>query len=291
MENFILTTDSGCDLPIELLNENQIHTVMMSYSLNGEIYKDTMNPSDYKEFYAKMRNGAVPKTSQLNIADFLDFFTPLLSQGKDIVYVSLSSGVSGTYNNAVFAANQLKQSHGANIYVVDSLMCSTGYGALVLEAAKQRDKGCTAEECVKWLNENKLNLNTFYTTDDLTYLTRSGRCSKTSAILGTIFKICPILNVIETGKLTVCERARGFKKAVQKIGQLISETAINVAKQTLYICHSDVPERAKEFGEYLLSLIKFKNVFYTNIGTIIGSNCGPGVVAAFYFGKSRKAKA
>lgn len=291
MSNFILTTDSGCDLPLELLNQQGVFTLKMSYSLNGEIFTDTMNPDDYKEFYAKMRNGAVPKTSQLNVSDFMNFFTPLVGKCKNIVYVSLSSGVSGTYNNAVTAAKELKETLGANIHVVDSLMCSTGYGALVLKAARMRDDGCDAEQCANWLNENKLNLNTYYTTDDLTYLTRSGRCSKTSAILGTIFKICPILNVIENGKLNVCERARGFKKAMQKIGQLIAKTVENAAKQTLYICHSDVIERAKEFGQFLLTSIGFKDVLYTDIGTIIGSNCGPGVVAAFYFGKSRATKA
>ena len=136
MSNFILTTDSGCDLPLELLNQQGVFTLKMSYSLNGEIFTDTMNPDDYKEFYAKMRNGAVPKTSQLNVSDFMNFFTPLVGKCKNIVYVSLSSGVSGTYNNAVTAAKELKETLGANIHVVDSLMCSTGYGALVLKAAR-----------------------------------------------------------------------------------------------------------------------------------------------------------
>ncbi|MGI6072263.1 MAG: DegV family protein [Lachnospiraceae bacterium] len=290
--SFIVTTDSGCDLPLSLLSENNIYPIAFSYEAGGEIFTDTMNSDDYHSFYQRMRAGAVPKTSQLNSYAFLEFWRPLLDEMKlPIVHISLGSGVSGTWQSGVKASKELREEGGyPPVYVIDSTLCSTGYGMLALEAARMRDRGQTVLECVEWLEKNKINVNTWYTTDELLYLRRSGRCSRASAAIGTALKICPILNLDAEGHLIVQERVHGLKKTISRIHEIIGNTVVDAMKQTLYVCHSDIPEQAEEFGEALKTDLGFKDVFYTYIGTIIGANCGPGLMAAFYFGKPRNMK-
>ncbi|MDD6994779.1 MAG: DegV family protein [Candidatus Borkfalkiaceae bacterium] len=287
MRKFIVTTDSGCDLPIELLNEREIIPIRLCYEMNGELVEDTMKAADCHEFYEKMRRGAVPKTSQINEAQFKDFFLALLKDKKPIIHISLGSAVSGTYKSAVAAAEELKKELGADILVLDSTLCSTGYGMLALKAAEMRDNGEEAAVCFDYLEKQKINVNTWYTTDELLYLRRSGRCSRAAALIGGVFKICPILNLDAAGHLIVQQRVRGYKQTIKRIFEIVKQTAVDAGGQTLYICHSDVPERAREFGEALKKEAGFKDVYYTYIGTIIGSNCGPGLVAAFYFGTPR----
>lgn len=161
---------------------------------------------------------------------------------------------------------------------------------LALKAADLRDEGASADDCVKFLEERKINVNTWYTTDALKYLKRSGRCSGASAVIGTLLKICPILNLDAKGHLIVQKRVRGLDKTLKRIHDIIKDNVTEPEKQTLFVCHSDIPEKAKEFGESLKNSIGFKDVYYTYIGTIIGAHCGPGLMAAFYFGNLRDTK-
>lgn len=286
--SFIICTDSGCDLPIEQLEANNVVVHMMTYNINGEDFRDTMRTDSLHEFFDKMRGGAVPRTSQVNYADYIEFWTPLLEQGKPIVHIALGSGVSGTYANGVLAAKELMEKHeGAQIYIVDSTFASTGYGILVLEAVKMRNEGKSAEECFNWLEENKININVWFTTDELLYLRRSGRCSRISALFGTAFKICPLLNLDAAGHLIAQERIRGFDRAVERIHTLIGNSVVDAAGQTLYVSHTDSPERARLIGESLKKRFGFGEVQYSNIGVVIGSHCGPDLVAIFYMGKPR----
>ncbi|MGN1062339.1 MAG: DegV family protein [Candidatus Scatosoma sp.] len=287
MQKFIVTTDSGCDLPIELLNERGIIPIRLCYEVNGELVEDTMKAADCHEFYEKMRRGAVPKTSQINKEQFKEFFNSLLGEKKPIIHISLGSAVSGTYKSAATAAEELKEECGAEIFTLDSTLCSTGYGMLALKAAEMRDNGEEAQACFDYLQKHKINVNTWYTTDELLYLRRSGRCSRAAALIGGVLKICPILNLDAAGHLIVQQRVRGYKQTLKRIFEIVKQTAVDAGGQTLYICHSDVPERAREFGEALKKEAGFKDVYYTYIGTIIGANCGPGLVAAFYFGTPR----
>jgi len=289
--SFIVTTDSGCDLPISLLQEHGILPFLLGYEIDGVVFKDTMLHRDCHDFYEKMRAGAVPKTSQINIFQFIEFWRPLLKQDLPIIHISLGSGVSGTWRNGTEAAEMLmKEVPGAEIHVIDSTLCSTGYGMLALKAAEMRDAGKTAAECVEWLERHKINVNTWYTTDELLYLRRSGRCSRASAVIGTALKICPILDLDARGHLIVQERVRGLNRTIDRIRQIVGETVVDAANQTLYICHSDIPEEARAFGDGLQKAFGFRDVYYTYIGTIIGSNCGPGLMAAFYFGTPRTMK-
>ena len=291
MSGFLVCTDSGCDLSIRVLQEHGIIPIRLKYEIDGQIFEDTMLPEDCHVFYEKMREGAVPKTSQLNIADFMEFWRPLLGQHKPIVHISLGSGVSGTWHNGCLAAEELKREFpDSEIHVIDSTLCSVGYGMLALKAAELRDKGASAGECVDWLEAHKASVNTWYTTDELKYLYRSGRVSRAGMIVATALNICPILNLDKEGHLLVQEKVRGLKRTVKRIHEIVGERVLDAGSQTAYICHSDIPEQAREFGEGLKEEFGFGEMLYTNIGPTIGSNCGPGLMAVFFWGRDRDMK-
>lgn len=299
--SFFITTDSGADFSYEVLSSHGIVPYFMQYEVNGELRTDTMRPDHCHQFYEEMRAGAVPHTSQITTSQFEGFWRPLLAKNPTILHISLGSGVSGTYHNACLAAEELEQEDPSRkIYVCDSTLCSTGYGMLCLKAAEMRDAGCSASETFQWVDTYKININTWYTTDELKYLQRSGRCSKASAIIGGMLHICPILNLDAEGHLIVQERVRGLSQTIARIHKIIGQTLkdpdpsiaqlVDPQNQTLYICHSDIPEKAREFGEGLRKEFGFRDIFYTYIGTTIGANCGPGLMAAFYYAKPRTMK-
>lgn len=288
-KKFIVCTDSGCDLDITVLNEHNIYALPLQYELNGKIIKDTMIQEDCHRFYEGMRNGDCPKTSQVNPVQFIDFWSPILKEKNlPVIHISLGSGVSGTFHNGCVAAEDIKEEiPDADIHMIDSTLCSIGYGMLALHAAKMRDEGAEAEECINWLEENKSRMNTWYTTDELKYLYRSGRVSKLGAIVGGALKICPILNLDLEGHLLVQEKVRGLKKTIKRIYEIVDEIVEDPQNEIAYICHSDIPEQAHEWGEEIKARYGFKEVRYTYIGPTIGSNCGPGLMAVFFFGKKR----
>ncbi len=288
MEKFIVTTDSGCDLSGEYCESLGIVPLKMCWTAGEENITDTMVPAELKTFYDGMRTGMEPKTSQVTPYQYIEFWTPLLEKKLPIVHIALGSAISGTYANGVQAAEMLRSEHpDCVIHVVDSTLASVGYGMLAINAAKMRDEGFTPEECVAELERTKASVNTIYTTGDLTYLYRSGRVSKTGMVVAHALNIWPILRLNIEGTLLVTAKERGKKHTLDRINKIIEEAVLEPEKQTLYICHSDIPEEAQEFGESLKELFGFKDVFYTYIGTTIGSNCGPGLMAAFFTGKDR----
>lgn len=288
MAKFCISTDSGCDLPISLLNERDIVPLHVDYIIDDTPYEDTMRPEDCKAFYDMMRAGKLPHTSQINVVRFTEFWESLLDRNLPIVHICMGSGISGTFNNARLAADMFMEEHPETpVYLIDSTLASTGYGMLALKAAEMRDEGRTPEECVAWIEENKANVNTYYTTSDLTYLYRSGRVSKTGMVIAHALNINPVLKLDVGGHLLVTEKVRGQKATEKKIESIIRDLVVEPEKQTLYICHSDILEDAQIFGARLMESIGFKDVYYTYIGTTIGTNCGPGLKAAFFFGKPR----
>lgn len=288
MDKFIVTTDSGCDLPLSFCSSRGIIPLKMTYAIGDESFTDTMDPNDLKAFYDGMRSGAAPKTSQVTPYQFTEFWIPLLERKLPIVHIALGSGISGTWASAVSAVEMIKQDFpDADIRVVDSTLASVGYGMLAIRAADMRDGGSTAEECQAELEKIKGNVNTYYTTGDLTYLYRSGRVSRTGMTIAHALNIWPILNLDLDGHLIVQAKERGKKHTIDRIHKIIKELCVDPAGQTLYICHSDIAEEAEQFGEEIKAEFGFRDVFYTYIGTTIGSNCGPGLMAAFFFGKKR----
>lgn len=287
-KNFILTTDSGCDLSLDLCQKNNIVPIHLQYYNDDGVNIDTMIVEDSIKFYNKMRKGKLFKTSQINTEEFIDFFKPMASQNLPILHICMGSAISGTYNNGVLAVEKLKAEYpNLEIYFLDSTLASVGYGMLALNIAKFRDEGKTAKECAKWVEEHKANINTYYTTSTLSYLAKSGRMKTTSAVLGKILAVNPILKLDKAGSLLVCAKVLGKKNAVKKIIENITAKIINASEQTLYVSHSDIPEEARSFGEELKEHFGFKDVLYSYIGSTIGAHCGPGIKTAFFFGKER----
>lgn len=291
MQNFCVATDSGCDLPLSKCEERGIYTLKLEYRFGEELINDSMLHEDCHKFYDRMRSGEVPKTSQVNIMQYLDCWKEIAPLGLPIVHICLGSGISGSYANGLLAIEDFHEEYpDIPVYLVDSTLASVGYGVLSLIAADMRDDGKTAEETAAYLNEIKGNMQPYYTTDDLTYLYRSGRVSKTGMVVAHALNINPILNLDLEGHLQVIEKMRGQKNTIKRIHKIIEDTVLEADKQTLYICHSDIPEKAKAFGDEIKEMFGFKDVYYTYIGPTIGSHCGPGLMAAFYFGKKRTMK-
>ena len=289
MKCFRVTTDSGCDLPMSLCREKGILPLQLQYTIDENVYTDTMEPEDCRRFYQQMREGGVPHTSQLNPAQFLQFWKPLFAVSDlPIVHICMGSGISGTYQNGLAALELLKaELPDAKVFLVDSTLASVGYGMLALKAAELRDSGVSPEDCAAWLEAHKAEVNTYYTTGDITYLYRSGRVSRAGMVIAHALNIWPILNLDRAGHLIVQEKAKGKRRTMQRIHKIIDELCIDPAGQTLFICHSDIPEEARAFGEEIKETFGFRDVYYTYIGCTIGTHSGPGLMAAFFYGKPR----
>ena len=287
---FCVSTDSGCDLPEDYCTKRGIYPYQMQYAIGREEYVDRMRPDDCREFYRKMRGGAVPRTSQMTAYEFVDFWSGLYERLRlPILHVALGSGISGTYRNALLAKDVFPEKYPeAKLSVVDSTLASIGYGMLCVWAADLRDAGKTPEECEKILNEKKIFVNTYYTTNDLQYLYRSGRVSRTGKTIATALNINPILNLDRAGHLIVREKIRGRSRALARISDIVGQLVAGPEEQTLYLCHSDCPdEEVQSFSRGLCGRFGFRDTFISYIGPTIGSHCGPGLIAAFFVGKAR----
>lgn len=289
LKNFIVATDSSCDLSAELCTELDIKPVYIKYTLGDQVFDDKMDAKNTRDFYAQMKAGSAFKTSQINSTEYSEFFDELAREDMPVLYVCLGSGMSGSYNGAIMAANEINEKYGKKlIYVFDTLMASAGQGMLVMKAVEMRDSGATVDECLSWLEANVLRLSAYYTTPTLKYFVRGGRVSKVSGFVGAIAKINPILNVTREGALNTFTKALGTKAAEKKIVKIVKENVENAEEQTLYISHSDCIEEATRLGNMIKEECGFKDIFYTYIGTTIGAHTGPGLKAVFFLGKERK---
>lgn len=288
MSNFVLFTDSGCDIIPELLTEWGVSFTSLLFRFEGEDAEYTISDMSVKDFYDRMRAGGVAKTSAISIGMFIDAFEPLLEQGKDILYLSFSSGLSTTYNSAAIAAQQLSAQYPERkVIAIDSLCASAGQGLLVYLAAQKQRAGATIEETAAYVEEIKLHLCHWVMVDDLEYLKRGGRISSTAALFGTALGIKPQIHMDNEGKLISVAKIRGKKKAVAALADKYAELATDNANGTVFISHSD----CKEDAEYLAALLKERFgvivQLITYIGTVIGAHTGPGTLALFFLGKER----
>lgn len=290
MVKYCVATDSGCDLPSIFCSERSIYAYQMKYFIDEKEYIDQMTPDNGTAFYNRMREGAVPHTSQMSPYEFVGFWSKLLEKPNlPIVHIAMGSGISGTYANAIIARKLFLDAHPeAQVFVVDSTLASIGYGMLCILAADLRDAGETPESCVEHLESRKILVNTYYTTNDLKYLYRSGRVSRTGALVATTLNINPILNLNKEGHLIVREKIRGRKRALSRINEIVQELVTDPAGQTVYICHSDCKaEEVEAFSKTLIDRLGFKGSFINYIGPTIGSHSGPGLIAAFFVGQPR----
>ena len=283
-----LTADSGCDLSLEVCRQRDVLPYHMPFTMDGEPMVDGMTEESFREFYRLMRAGGIAKTSQINPGEFIDFWRPLAEQGRNVLHISLAAAISGSCDNARSAAQQLMEEYpGWTCRVVDSANASAGFGLVVLRAASNRDSGMSLEDNARERESIHHEVNSIFTTNDLTYLYRGGRVSKTAAAFGTALKIVPILHLDYEGHLEVWQKVRGDKQCFKKLVQDVKELAIDAENQTLLISEADAPEKAREFGEAIQRECGFRDVFYTHIGPIIGAHTGPGLVAVFFVGKTR----
>ena len=287
MNDYILLTDSSCDLPAEMYAELDLKYVPLTFHHNDEVYKTTTTARhSHKDFYEQMRM-AVFKTSALNI-QVCFCYGPFLTEGKDILYIGFSSGLSSTYNASETAANELKEKYpDRKIYTVDSKSASLGQGLLVYLAAKQRQLGKSIEEVRDYAEEMKLKVCHYFTVDDMKYLKRGGRISGATAAIATVLNIKPVMHVDNNGKLIAIEKARGRKAAVKSLINRAVEGAVQPNEQVFFISHGDCIEEAQQLGETLKEQLKVKQIVYNNIGPVIGSHSGPGTLAMFFIGKQR----
>ena len=291
MSDFVLSCCSTADLSASHYEERNIEVIPFHFSLDGVEYLDdgTM-PID--KFYREMAEGKMTATSQVNAEEYETYFEEFLKQGKDVLHLTLSSGISGTFNSAMIARNDLAEKYPyRKIYIVDSLAASSGTGLLMDKLADLRDSGKTIEEVRDFAEENKLRVNHWFFSTDLTYYVRGGRISKTEGFLGNMLSICPLVNVNNEGKLIPREKVRTKKKVYNRIVEVMEELADNGYKYSdkCYISMSaclDDAQRVAMLIEERFPYIKDK-ILINNIGTTIGSHTGPGTVALFFWGKER----
>ena len=293
MSDYILSCCSTADLTHEHFESRDIHYICFHYFLDEKEYPDDLGRSvPFDQFYDAMSKGADTRTAQVSIGEYVDYFTPFLEQGKDIVHVSLSSGLSGTVNAARNAALIVKERFPErNVYVVDSLGASSGYGLLMDRAADKRDEGLSAEELAKWVEENRLKLHHWFFSTDLSFYVKGGRVSKTAAFFGGMLDICPLLNMDNLGRLIPRYKIRTKKKVIRTIVDKMEECARDGLDYDgkCYICNSACLADARQVADLVEARFPKLNgkVEIYNIGTTIGSHTGPGTVALFFWGSER----
>ena len=283
-----ITADSGCDLSLEKCTERGVIPYKMPFTMDGKPMIDGMTEESFRQFYDLMRAGGVARTSQINPGEFTEFWRPLAEAGKNVLHISLAAAISGSCDNARSAAAMLMEEYpGWTCRVVDSTNASAGFGLVVLRAADNRDKGLDLEANALELESITHKTNSIFTTNDLTYLYRGGRVSKTAAAFGTALNIVPIMHLDYEGHLEVWQKVRGDKQCFKKVLKDIKELVENAGEQTLIVSEADAPEKAREYGAALVAECGFRDVFYTHIGPIIGAHTGPGLISVFFVGKER----
>lgn len=286
MKDYVLMTDSTIDLPVKILETLNIEVIPMTFVIGEKVFVDGSMSS--KDFYSKLRNKIVPTTSQISPSVYTEQFSKFAKEGKDILYVCFSSGLSGTYNSALIAAKDVMNSYPeCKIVVVDSLCASIGEGVLVYEMALKKNNGATLEDLADWAEKNKLSICHWFVVDDLKHLQRGGRIPQSVAFVGSMMNIKPILILDDFGKLKVVEKVRGKSKAAEYMILQIEKHAKDVCSQTLYVVHGDCEEEAKDFANKIKEKLKVKNFVINNIGSIIGAHVGPGTLAVVFFGDKR----
>ena len=291
--SYVLSCCSTADLSKEHFEAIGVHYVSFHYFLDGKEYPDDLGQTiPFEEFYARMSAGAETRTSQVSIAEYVDYFTPFLVAGQDIVHVCLSSGISGTINAARNAANIVSERFPERkIYIIDSLGASSGYGLLMDTAAAKRDEGLSAAELAKWIEDNRLRLHHWFFSSDLTFFVKGGRISKTAAVFGGLLEICPLMNMDNLGRLIPRYKIRTKKRVIRAIEKKMEEHAEGGLAYSgkCFISNSACYEDARAVADLVEAAFPKLNgkVVINSVGNLIGSHTGPGTVALFFWGDAR----
>ena len=290
MRDYVIMTDSCCDLTDQMARDLELEVLPLTMHMGGQDYPNDLAGTaiSNQEFYKRIRAGKLATTSAVNVGQFQDAMRRVLESGRDIVCISFSSALSTTYQSAVIAAEDLRAEFPeAEIHVVDSLSASLGQGLLLYLAVEQKRKGLTAAELAKWVEDNRLTVCHWFTVDDLNFLKRGGRVSATTALLGTMLSIKPIMHTSDEGKLVPVSKARGRKAAIAALLDKIEALGIHPEKQTMFICHADCEEDAKAVAQTIQDRFGTPTVHINYIGPVIGSHTGPNTMGIFFVGTQR----
>ena len=287
MRDYVITVNSTVDLPKEWLEERHVPVIPLKYTIDGETYTD-MEGLSAKEFFDKLREGKMSTTSQVNPEEAASMLEPFLKEGKDILHLRFSSGLSGTLNSMKIAGEMLQEKYPeAKVIVIDTLCACLGEALLLYKALQQKEKGMNIDELAQWVEDNKLHICHNVTVDDLHHLQRGGRISKTTAVLGTLVQIKPIIHMDDNGKLQVIGKERGRKRSLNKIVDMAVEQSKGWDNDIIMITHGDCIKDAEYVAKLVREKMGIDNILINNIGTVIGSHTGPGVVAVFCMGNKR----
>lgn len=285
-----IITDSNCDLSSEYLKENNVPVIPFHFNLKGKDYEDNFGMSiSYKEFYYELRKGEMPTTAQITPFVYEEYFRKYVSESYSIIYVGFSSALSESYNHSVLAKKTiLDENQAADITVIDSKCASVGKGLLVFCACEMLKQGKSREDIVNWIEGNKLKVNHWFTVYSLDYLKRGGRLSASSATVGTLLDIKPLLIIDNNGKLVPLKKVRGKKKSIIALMKELKNRIINPEEQTIFISHGDCIEDAEYLKSLIVSEVKVKDVIVNYLGPIIGTHTGPGLLCVAFIGKERE---
>jgi len=290
MRDYILMTDSTIDLKAEMIEELNLKVIPLQFTMDDVTYTDY---NDHREmsctdFYSNLKEGKLPTTSLINSSRFVEFFEPELRDGKDILYICFSSGLSGTYNSSRMAVDELRSKYpDRNIKTVDSKAATMGEGLLVYLASKQKEEGKSLDEVYEWVINNRDHICHHFTVNDLFHLHRGGRVSKAAATIGTMLSIKPVLHVNNEGKLVMIDKTRGRKQSIKSLFKKLKSTIIESENQTIFISHGDCLEEAKILGGLITNEYGITDIHYNYVGPVIGAHAGPGIICVFYYGKEK----
>jgi DegV family protein with EDD domain len=293
MESYVITCCSTADMPGEFFRRRNIPYICFHFCMDGIVYPDDFgNSMSFEEFYRRMSAGSQPTTSQVNVEEYMNFFEPFLEKGSDILHVSLSSGISGSYQSACIAQQELLQKYpDRKIAIVDSRGASSGYGLLMEMLADRRDQGASWEEALAWAESNKLRIHHWFFSSDLTFFIKGGRISKTAGVFGTVLKICPLMNMDSAGHLVPRQRIRTKQKVILEMVEKMKRHAMDGLNygEKCYISHSACPEDARAVADRIEAAFPRLRgrIRINSVGTVIGSHTGPGTVALFFVGDER----
>ena len=288
MNNYIIFTDSGCDLTEETLREWGVKYISLTYTFSDSPRQWGNYEMASPDFYQKMREGGIAKTAAINIAQFTEVFEEIIKDGVDILYLGFSGGLSSTVKSAAVAANQLMEKYPERrIVVIDTLAASAGQGLLLYHAVEAKKNGADMDGVIAKVNENKLKLAHWFTVDDLVYLKRGGRVSAVSAFVGGMLGIKPVLHVDNDGHLIAMEKVRGRKTSLKTIAKKYTETAEDPKSGVVFISHGDCIEDANALANMIEEEHGVKTEIITYVGPVIGAHSGPGTLALFYIAKER----
>lgn len=288
MSSYRIISDVAADIPINFIENNNIHMIPMEITIDDQIYKHTYNYENFsfEEFYEMIKEGKLPVTAQINSYTFEQEFEPFLEKGEDLLYICLSSQLSGLYNQALFAAKNLLEKYPERkIEIVDSLAGTGGQGLMVMQAVKNKELGMSVEENSDYLNSNVLDFSLWFMVEDLFHLKRGGRISATSAIIGSALNIKPILHIANDGKLIPMIKARGIKQGLKEIVNKYNELKNPDFPDDVLICHSNALDRAKDLESILIKKHGFEKVEILPLSPVIGSHVGVGMVTLDFRGK------